>query len=77
METLLYGPTAAAKLLNLNPRRLRRWLDFGYFKPDFKAMSGDTEYRLFSERDIQILREIIGKLEDGTPLGKAFDNGGN
>ena len=76
METL-YGTTAAARLLTMNPARLKRWLDFGYFVPDFRAISGSTQIRLFSERDIQILRDILGRIEEGTPLGKAFDNRGN
>jgi DNA-binding transcriptional MerR regulator len=71
METL-YGTKAAARLLTMNPARLKRWLDYGYFVPDFRAISGSTEYRLFSERDIQILRDILGRIEEGTPLGKAF-----
>ena len=73
----LYSTTAAARLLNINPARLKRWLDYGYFVPDFKAMSGSAEYRLFSEQDIHILRDILERIEKGVPLGKAFDNGGN
>lgn len=69
----LYTTTAAARLLSMNPARLKRWLDYGYFVPDFKAISGSTEYRLFSEQDIQILRDILGRIDDGIPLGKAFD----
>jgi len=71
--TTLYTTKAAAGLLIMNPARLKRWLDYGYFVPDFKAISGSAEYRLFSERDIQILRDILGRIEDGIPLGKAFD----
>ena len=69
----LYTITAAARLLNMNPARLKRWLDYGYFVPDFKAVSGTTEYRLLSKQDIQILRDILGRIDDGIPLGKAFD----
>ena len=68
----LYSTTAAARLLNMKSARLKRWLDYGYFVPDFKAVSGSTEYRLFSEQDIQILRDILGRIDEGTPLGKAF-----
>lgn len=73
----LYTTTAAARLLSMNPARLKRWLDYGYFEPDFTAVTGGSEYRLFSEQDIDILRDILGRIDKGIPLGKAFDNGGN
>ena len=57
----------------MNPARLKRWLDYGYFITDSKAVSGSTEYRLFTEQDIHILRDILGRLDDGIPLGKAFE----
>ncbi len=76
MQTV-YSTMAAARLLDMNPARLKRWLDHGYFDPDFRAVLGSGEYRLFSEQDIQLLREILGRIGEGIPLGKAFDNGGN
>ncbi len=75
--TTLYTTTAAAKLLSMNPARLKRWLDYGYFEPDFTAVTGSSEYRLFSEQDIQILQDILGRIEEGMPLGKAFNDGGH
>ena len=61
----------------MNPVRLKRWVDFGYFVPDFRAISGSTQIRLFSERDIQILRDILGRVDGGMPLGQAFDQRAN
>jgi len=75
--TTLYTTTAAARLLIMNPVRLKRWVDFGYFVPDFRAISGSTQIRLFSERDIQILRDILGRVDEGMPLGQAFEDRGN
>jgi DNA-binding transcriptional MerR regulator len=75
MQTV-YSTTAAARMLDMNPARLKRWLDFGYFEPDFRAVVGSGNYRLFSEEDIRILREILGRIGEGIPLGKALDNRG-
>lgn len=73
----LYGTTAVARLLNMNPARLKRWCDYGHYEPDFKAVLGNKEYRLFSERDVEILAQILGKVNDGTPLRQIFNGGAN
>ena len=72
METL-YGTVAAARLLQMNPARLKRWCDYGHYEPDFHAVLGNKEYRLFSERDIEILAQILGKVDNGTQLREVFD----
>jgi hypothetical protein len=48
MKTL-YRATAAARLLNINPARLQRWLNYGHFKPEYRALLGDVEARLLTE----------------------------
>ena len=70
--TQVFTTSSAAKLLGISPKRLKRWLDYGYYEPDYVAAAGKSEYRLFSERDIEILREILNRIDDGCPLGKAF-----
>jgi DNA-binding transcriptional MerR regulator len=77
MTTTIYGTIEAAKRLGLNPKRLRRWLDFGYYETDYRAVLGKGEYRLFSDPDIAVLKEILGKIEAGVPVGRAFGKGGS
>ena len=70
---ILYGTTTTARMLDMNPNRLKRWLDYGYYSPDAKAIIGDSEYRLFSERDVKMLEEILGRIDDGMSVGDAFE----
>jgi DNA-binding transcriptional MerR regulator len=71
MKTL-YSATAAARLLNLNPARLQRWLNYGHFKPEHRAMLGDTEARLLTEQEIQRLQVAVDLVKSGTPVQQAF-----
>jgi DNA-binding transcriptional MerR regulator len=71
MKTL-YSATAAARLLNLNPARLQRWLNYGHFKPEHRAMLGDTEARLLTEQEIQRLQVAVDLIKSGTSLQEAF-----
>jgi DNA-binding transcriptional MerR regulator len=73
MKTL-YSATAAARLLNLNPARLQRWLNYGHFKPEHRAMLGDTEARLLTEQEIQRLQVAVDLIKSGTPLHEAFSS---
>ena len=71
MKTL-YSATAAARRLNLNPARLQRWLNYGHFKPEHRAMLGDTEARLLTEQEIQRLQVAVDLIKSGTPVQEAF-----
>jgi DNA-binding transcriptional MerR regulator len=77
MTTTLYGTVEAAKRLGLNPKRLKRWLDYGYLDAAYLAVFGRGKYRLFSEEDIVVLKKILGKIDAGVPVGRAFGKGGN
>ncbi len=72
MKTL-YSATAAARLLNLNPARLQRWLNYGHFKPEHRAMLGDTEARLLTEQEIQRLQVAVDLINTGVSLQEAFE----
>lgn len=39
---ILYSTTTAARMLGMNPSRLKRWVDFGYYSPDAEAVLGET-----------------------------------
>ncbi|AFM23330.1 MerR family transcriptional regulator [Desulfomonile tiedjei] len=71
MKTL-YSATAAARLLNINPARLQRWLNYGHFKPIYRAMLGDVEARLLTEGEIQSLKKVMDLIKGGVPVQKAF-----
>jgi hypothetical protein len=71
MKTL-YSATAAARLLNINPARLQRWLNYGHFKPEYRALLGDVEARLLSEEEIGLLQDAVDLINAGTPVQKAF-----
>jgi hypothetical protein len=71
METL-YSATAAARLLGINPARLQRWLNYGHFKPAYRAMLGDVEARLLTEQEIQSLKKVMDLINGGVPVQKAF-----
>jgi DNA-binding transcriptional MerR regulator len=73
----LYSATAAARLLNLNPARLQRWLNYGHFKPEHRAMLGDTEARLLTEQEIQRLQVAVDLINTGVPIQEAFDRIGD
>ncbi len=71
MKTL-YSPTAAARVLNLNPARLQRWLNYGHFKTTYRALLGDVEARLLTEEEMQRLQVVIDLINSGVPVQKAF-----
>jgi len=71
METL-YSATAAARLLGINPARLQRWLNYGHFKPAYRAMLGDVEARLLTEEQIRSLKGVTDLIKGGVPVQKAF-----
>ena len=71
MKTL-YSPTAAARVLNLNPARLQRWLNYGHFKTTYRALLGDVEARLLTEEEIRRLQVVIDLINAGTPVQQAF-----
>jgi len=71
MKTL-YSATAAARLLQINPARLQRWLNYGHFQPEYRAMLGDVEARLLTEEEIQRLKAVMDLINGGVPVQKAF-----
>jgi hypothetical protein len=71
MKTL-YSATAAARLLNINPARLQRWLNYGHFQPEYRALLGDVEARLLTEGEIRRLQGVMDLINSGTPVQKAF-----
>jgi hypothetical protein len=71
MKTL-YSATAAARLLNINPARLQRWLNYGHFKPEYRALLGDVEARLLTEEEIQRLKGVMDLINGGVPVQQAF-----
>jgi hypothetical protein len=71
MKTL-YSATAAARLLQINPARLQRWLNYGHFQPAYRAMLGDVEARLLTEEEVQHLKGVMNLINGGVPVQKAF-----
>jgi hypothetical protein len=71
MKTL-YSATAAARLLQINPARLQRWLNYGHFQPEHRALLGDVEARLLTEEEIQRLKAVMDLINGGVPVQKAF-----
>jgi DNA-binding transcriptional MerR regulator len=71
MKTL-YSATAAARLLQINPARLQRWLNYGHFQPEYRALLGDVEARLLTEEEIQRLKAVMDLINGGVPVQKAF-----
>jgi len=71
MKTL-YSATAAARLLNINPARLQRWLNYGHFQTEYRALLGDVEARLLTEEEIQRLKAVMDLINGGVPVQKAF-----
>jgi hypothetical protein len=71
MKTL-YSATAAARLLQINPARLQRWLNYGHFQPEYRALLGDIEARLLTEEEIRLLQGVMDLINSGTPVQQAF-----
>ena len=71
MKTL-YSATAAARLLHINPARLQRWLNYGHFKPEYRALLGDVEARLLTEEEIERLKGVVDLINGGMPVQQAF-----
>jgi hypothetical protein len=71
MKTL-YSATAAARLLNINPARLQRWLNYGHFKPAYRGLLGDVEARLITEKEVELLKAVMDLIKGGVPVQKAF-----
>jgi hypothetical protein len=59
-------------VLNLNPARLQRWLNYGHFKTTYRALLGDVEARLLTEDEIKRLQLVIDLINSGVPVQKAF-----
>ena len=68
----LYGATAVAKRLNLNPARLQRWLNYGHFRSEYKAMLGDLTARLFTDAEVEQLRAVVVLIDSGVSIQDAF-----
>jgi len=73
---IYYGTSSVARTLNINAPRLKRWIDYGFFQPQCRAVLGDTEYRLFSEQDIEALKVIVDRIQGGMSIREAFGRGG-
>lgn len=71
MKTL-YSATAAARLLQINPARLQRWLNYGHFQPEYRALLGEVEARLLTEDEIDRLKGVMDLINGGVPVQKAF-----
>lgn len=71
MKTL-YGITEAAVALGMNPARLKRWCDYGYYDPDYCVVLGKKTYRLFSNTDLENLEVALGRVGKVTPLRDVF-----
>ncbi len=71
MKTL-FSVTAVAKRLNLNPARFQRWLNYGHFKPQYKAIMGDITARLFTEQEIEHLKAVVDLIDSGVSVQEAF-----
>lgn len=71
MKTL-YSATAAARLLNINPARLQRWLNYGHFQTKYQALLGDVEARLLTEDEILRLKEALGLINGGMSVQRAL-----
>jgi hypothetical protein len=71
MKTL-YSATVAVRLLHINPARLQRWLNYGHFKPEYRALLGDVEARLLTDEEISDLQGVMELINAGTPVQKAF-----
>ena len=71
MKTL-YSATAAARLLQINPARLQRWLNYGHFQPEYRALLGDVEARLLTEDEIKRLKTVTDLINGGVPVQEAF-----
>lgn len=67
MKTL-YSATAAARQLQINPARLQRWLNYGHFRAEYRALLGDVEARLLTEEEIERLKEVTDLINSGTPV---------
>ena len=72
MKTL-YGPTAAARMLQVNPARLIRWLNNGLIKHEHKAQLGNVESRLFTEDEIQRMQAAVDLINAGVSVQEAFE----
>jgi hypothetical protein len=71
MKTL-YSPTAAARVLNLNPARLQRWLNYDHFKTTYRALLGDVVARLLTGEDMRRLQMVIDLINSGSAGAKRF-----
>jgi hypothetical protein len=58
--------------LNINPARLQRWLNYGHFQPEYRALLGDVEARLLTEEEIRQLKAVMDLINGGVPVQKAF-----
>jgi len=69
-EEPLYGIQQAARLLDLKPATLRAWeRRFGVPQP-MRAANG---YRLYSQSDIDLLRQLKTRTDDGLRIGSAVE----
>jgi hypothetical protein len=67
-----YAVAEAAKRLGVNPNRLKRWIAYGYYQVEDRLVVGPRVQNLFSEADLERLKEIIRKIDGGTAMALAF-----
>jgi MerR family transcriptional regulator, light-induced transcriptional regulator len=66
-----YTIRAACALTGLNPNTLRAWeRRYGLVRPE-RTASG---YRLYTNDDLELLKQIQGLLESGMPVGRILDH---
>ena len=66
-----YSIGDAAKATGVSPKQLRHWEFKGYIDPPARNTCGARSYRVYSEDQISVIRDIKGFLDQGYELSFA------
>lgn len=72
IEDATYGTNEVCRLVGISSRQLEYWVLIGVVKPKFHP-HGARLFKRFSEKDIQILKQVKGLTDEGFLLRKAAE----
>jgi DNA-binding transcriptional MerR regulator len=72
---ILNGISEVSKETGIHPSSLRRWESIGLIAPG-RISFGETWIRVYSDEDVELLKQVRRLMDDGYKLRRAFEKAG-
>jgi DNA-binding transcriptional MerR regulator len=69
---ILEGINEVSKETGIHTSSLRRWESQGFIAPG-RISFGETWVRVYSEREVELLKQVKGLMDEGYKLRRAFE----